>query len=61
MSNKDRRSGFKIKSDLTRALVLAQAGKCEEALPLAEQLAGELKTSAGFKLLVHCLERLGRS
>lgn len=57
MSKRDKPSGF----DLKKAVALAQAGHCEEALPLAQALATGMKSSDGYRLLVHCLESLGRA
>jgi tetratricopeptide (TPR) repeat protein len=60
VSKKDKPSGFKLKNDLERLLALVQAGKFEDALPIAERLAPELRTSDGYRIWLHCLEQLGR-
>jgi len=60
VSKAERTKGPKLKSELTRAQALVQAGKLDEAAPLLRELAPQLRGSEGWRLLLTVLESLGR-
>ena len=60
MSTREKPSNFKLKAELERAAALIQQERIADAAELLATVAPELPSVDGYRLLVHCLDALGR-